>query len=209
MNAQEIINTALGLEQETIDEFYTSTELWLWLNLGLLELCEKGWCYQKDFTITSVKDQAEYDYPAGLIVPLRVYYSGEKLKCASVSRLDSQFPTWMSDDAGTPAYYYEPETNVLGFYNKPDTAGLTITVKGLSEHATVSSVATTLYVPKVTHEALVDYLQYRMAKKDKRPADAQASYSVFLAKCREAKKEAMKLNRTDRRFSIFPSNIIR
>lgn len=209
MNAQEVIDEALGQEQETEGEFYTSAELWRWVNSGQLEFCRRSTILRSSFAAVSVADQATYAYPTGMMYPLSVKYDGTKLIAASIEQMDAIFPGWEAADAATPAYYYEPTTGNIGLYPAPDVAGTSITILGIAKPTTVTSTVTTLDVPAQYHEALVEFVLCKMLKKDKRKVESNDHLATFLQMAREANVEARKMNRPDRRHSFFPGKLIR
>jgi len=203
MDASDIIDGALAIEQETIDDFYTTAELYKWVNMGQLEFNDLSGVFTKEFTLTSVANQAVYDFPTGLIRPLAVWYDSERIKAADIAFLDSEYPGWRSADASTPERYYEPYSEHVGLYPMPDTSGDVVTILGVAVPATVLSGTETLEIKQTYHDALIEHLLYKMLQKDGRKEEAERHYQVFLAKARMARSEAKQKNRPDRRFNSF------
>jgi hypothetical protein len=214
MNAQEIINSALSAEQETADDFYTTSELYQWLNDGLLEFIDESGIYKAIFPVTMAFEIANYPYPSGLIRPEKTFYDtvmGE-LESADVSKLSEVFPGWRGESGGTPEYFYEELPGYVSVYPKPDSAnaGKILTILGVSEHPTVTSSSTVIVLSKVYHQPLVEYLLYRMKTKDDRNSpDGLTHYKLFKNFIIKARTDARQANRKDKRYSFFPSNIKR
>lgn len=210
MEALDVINRALAELQETIDEFYTTTNLYYWLNDGQLEFIDVSGVYKQNFSITTVAGTACYSFPTALLRPERVWYDEDtKLKAADLHLMDEVYSGWKSADAGTPEVYFEPYNRTLQFHPKPDTSGKVITVLGVSAPTTVTSEVQTLSVPLQFQSALVEYMKFKMLRTDKQEQEALHHYQLFLSKAKEARMEARKANRPDRRYSSFPAYIIK
>ena len=212
MNAAEIIAQALGFEQETIDDFYTTSELNQWLNDGLLEFIEESGIYKASFSVTMLLNTANYAYPSGLIRPEAVFYDTtmDEMDFLDVATLSRLFPGWRGEDAGTPEYFYEELPGYVSVYPKPDSAnaGKILTILGVSEHPAVTyAAASAIFIAKRYHTTLVEYLLYRMITKDDRAKDAALHYANFLRVAVKARTDARQANRKGKRYSFFPSNI--
>lgn len=213
MNATQVVTRALNIEQETIDDFYSTAELYSWLDDGLLEFINLSGIKKAIFSITTVVSQADYSYPSGLIRPEKVWFGSDydELESTDVRTLSSIYPGWKGESGGEPTYYYEELPGYISVYPKPDSsyAGKTIRVLGISEHDAVSATSAVLAIPSIYHPSLVEFLLYRMKLKDERQKEAGVHYALFLRTAQKANVDARQANRKDRRFSMFPAKILK
>ena len=213
MDASTIVSRALEIEQETADDFYSSAELYQWLNDALLEFIDESGIYKAKFSITMVADQADYAFPTYMLRPEKVWYDTtmEEMSVADVRKLSAIYPGWRGESAGTPNVYYEEVPNYISVYPKPNAsnADKILTVLGVSSHATVSASVVTIYVPAQYHTYLLEYLLYRMKLKDDRQNEANVHYQLFQRGIVKARKDARQANRKDKIYSFFPSKILK
>lgn len=123
---RSLVRKGLG---ETTSAFWTDAELNTYINLAGHDVADKTKCIRTNDYLTPIANQADYvlltEFP-NLIAIFEVYYrqdgnTWQKLEATSRTRLDQEYPGWMSADAGTPFQYYENiEEDVFTLYVKPN-----------------------------------------------------------------------------------------
>lgn len=123
---------------------------------------------ETQYTATSVANQSEYFKPSRAIEIYRITYNSVKLQPIGFREYDSlNNSAQVGIQKGTPSYYFLFD-DVINLFPVPDTAGKTIKIFSIDEHATVTSTSS-LEIPTVYHPALIDYVAYLMAIKDSDP----------------------------------------
>jgi len=120
-----LVRKSLG---ETTESFWSDTELNTWIDDGGYDLAFRTKSIRANGYITTTS-AGEYtistDLASNVLTVLDVYYkvSGTtwtKLALMSREELDTRYPTWRSDTAGTPLIaYFDMEEGTIGFYVAP------------------------------------------------------------------------------------------
>jgi hypothetical protein len=114
---------------ETTSAFWTDTELNDYINLAGHDIADKTKCIRDNGYIDTVDGTAQYglttNFPTILSI-FEVYFlqdgrTWQKLESTSRTRLDLEYPGWMSAGSGTPIQYYENiEEDQITLYVKPN-----------------------------------------------------------------------------------------
>lgn len=108
----DLITEALVIEalQRGLDQFARDTE-----------------AYTRSYTDYAVDSQAAYTLPDDVYLVSDVQYGESALTRIGLTDLKAARPTYRSDDAGTPCYWYRKSDFQLGLYSAPSLLSYTIT----------------------------------------------------------------------------------
>jgi len=121
-----LVRKGLG---ETTASFWDDTELNTWIDDGGYDLSFRTKSIRSNGYITTTSTVGEYTISTALaadvLTVLDVYYyvggaTWTKMALMSREELDTRYPSWRSDTAGTPSIaYFDMEEDMIGFYVAP------------------------------------------------------------------------------------------
>jgi len=131
MTRLEIRNQIRRRLGETTAAFWEDAELNSWINDACTDLAFRAKCLPGNSKFSTLAGTSEYVISAliatAIISLTEVYYlqdgtTWKKIDPINRTELDTEYPNWKSDDAGTPLFYYfDREEAIFGLYPKPNT----------------------------------------------------------------------------------------
>lgn len=196
MTPQEIITLSRQAYNAVGDTFWSDNELLSYIYLGSINFAQKALPIEGTFTLTTTNGTREYSYPTNLISIRRVTYDGEKLQPISLEEDDILTANNAeTTDTGTPLYYSIWDSSI--FLRPTPEEALTLKVYGYLKPQPVT-INSTLEIPSLWHEALVDYVLWRMVIKDKNTDMTIFYKNNYESHVNEAKKWWAKRKRGDK-----------
>jgi hypothetical protein len=169
--------------------FYPEANVRSCINEGLRVLnLLIGW-YQDTISVPgfSVAGQISYSVPAGIVIPIRVYYEGRELERVSLRKLADKFRNWASDESaynGPVARWCPLGVTRFIIHPRDSTAGRWIEVSGVATIIPLVNQTDVVALDDEYVDILVDYVRSRiMLKEGGKPfADASVAYTTMIQK---------------------------
>ena len=163
MTVTQVLTAAKNNLNAESDTLWSESELLISLYLVCLEMARETNCIESTSTsITSTASTATYTKPTRALDIFRVTYSGTKLQQIDLREMDAMFTN--SSASGTPVFY-SFFNDTITLYPTPSASSDTIKVWSYNEPATIS-ISSTIEIPSIYHDILVDGLTHRMCPKD-------------------------------------------
>ena len=196
MTPTQIEDAARAQYNAVNDTFFTQAEILRLMYRGCAELASKAQIIERSYTTTSVADQKEYSYPTNTHSIVRVEYNGAPLQKLSLREEDSiRYSNASTVVSGTPRYYSIFDFT-LRLTPAPDTAGVTIKVFSYNQPQDIS-ITSTLEIPTLFHDGLIDYILSKMYAKDGNMAASQYHMTLWKEVVQDAVRWKARMKRSN------------
>jgi hypothetical protein len=194
MTPLEINTEARDLYNAVGDTFFTDLQIYNWMKQACDQFA-KLWLIESSSSTSTVAATQSYAYPTNAIALKRVLVNGRKLKRITGREDDAvTLSNQTATTQGWPSYYTDWNSTI---YLRPiPDAVYTLSFQTYNLHSTISA-ASTLDLPVLFHQDLVDYVLMRMFAKDKDVINMSYHRDLFFEHLKEAKAYQARKRRTD------------
>jgi len=169
------------------DTYYTDNEIKMRLNQAQLIINKLLKYVTKDTTITSVKDQQEYDFPSTILIDIdNITYNNIGLEPVDFNHVIQNYEEGGSEsESGTPGGYYRRGSKI-GLDPKPNESGKTIKLYGTGYTTSMVDNSDTGDLPKYTYLCMCYCALWLLRMKDEE-SDWKNYYNLYYSELQMVK----------------------
>lgn len=196
MTPTEILTAARQRTNTVGDNFYSDSELLGYLTAACSEMARNALVIERVYTTSTVASQQEYSLPTYNFTIKRITYDGRRLE--PISFKDDDAITLFNSTTtatGEPTYYMVYNKTL---YLRPVPTGVgTLKIFTQNFPQPITAVTATLEIPEEYHLDTLDYLEFRMRKKEQNFQASADAYQIWKSRLGEIRKEERKKKRGD------------
>lgn len=201
MTVTEIVDSSRNNLNALTDTLWSAAELYVSLYKVMLKVARKTKCIEASASASTIAGTSDYTLSVTANWITRVEYNGAKLQLIDQRQLDSMNPNSVSS-SGTPAFYLI-RSRTITLYPTPSDAA-TYEVQSYDIPSGIPTASTTITIPAVYHDVLVDGLTSMMCPKDLGHPLTEYWQAMFATSQRDMEAD-IRLKRRGDRFAVVKS----